>query len=51
MSQPTQDEINDVLDWCMEAEETGTNYSGMTYEQGVQAALEWIEGRGSNPKE
>lgn len=48
---PTQNEIDDVIEWCLEADETGTNYSGMTYEQGVQAAIDWMQGRGENPKD
>lgn len=51
MNKPTNDEIDDVLDWCLEAEETGTNFGGMTYEQGVSAAIYWMRGDGENPKE
>lgn len=51
MSKPTNDEIDDVIDWCLEAEESGTNYSGMTYEQGVRVAIDWMRGDGENPKE
>ena len=44
---PTENEIDNVLNECMEKEELGeTKYPGMTYEQGVKAAL---EGYGENP--
>lgn len=47
---PTENEINNVLNECMEKEELGeTRYPGMTYEQGVKAALEWEQGYGENP--
>ena len=51
MRKPTKNEIDDVLDWCVEAEETGTKYGGMTYEQGVRAAIDWMQGHGENPKD
>ena len=28
-----------------------TKYPGMTYEQGVKAAIEWLQGYGENPME
>lgn len=34
MSEPEQDEINEVIQWTMDAEQNGSNYPGMTYEQG-----------------
>lgn len=41
----SEQEIWDLLNQCTEAEETGTsNYPGMTYEQGIKAAIEWIIG-------
>ena len=47
---PTEDEINDVLEKCIYNEEKGqTFWPGMTYEQGVKATLEWMEGYGENP--
>jgi len=49
---PTETEIFATIDKCMELENTGgTNFPSMTYEQGVMAALDWIQGRGSNPLE
>ncbi len=48
----TEDEINDVLNRCIESEETGeSQWPGMTYEQGVKAALEWVQGYGEHPLE
>lgn len=40
----TKNEINDVLDKCMDAEENGSNFSGMSYEQGIRAGIDWITG-------
>ena len=38
-------EIWDLLSQCAEVEETGaSNYPGMSYEQGIKAAIEWIIG-------
>lgn len=43
--QRTDDQVNDLLNRCAEAEETGESaYPGMTYEQGIKAAIEWLEG-------
>lgn len=41
----TQKEIDEVIDWTSESESTGSsNYPGMTYEQGVRAAIDWVTG-------
>lgn len=49
---PSGDEIDDVMNQCMAAENDGTSkYPGMTYEQGVAAAIRWMEGDGVNPLE
>ena len=43
---PTEKEINDVLNQCVEAEETGeSRWPGMSYEQGVKAGIEWVLGQ------
>ena len=43
---PTEREINDVLNQCVEAEETGeSRWPGMSYEQGVKAGIEWVLGQ------
>lgn len=50
MNKPSENEIDDVLNQCIESEENGeSRWPGMTYEQGVKAALEWMQGYGENP--
>ena len=35
--------INDLLQKCMDAEEKGTTkYPGMSYEQGIKNAIDWL---------
>ena len=47
---PSQDQIDEVLNQCMEAEDAGSSkWPGMSYEQGVAAAVRWMEGEGQNP--
>lgn len=49
---PNENEINDVLNQCVESENEGeSRWPGMTYEQGVKAAIEWMQGYGPNPME
>lgn len=49
---PTENEINNVLNECSECEDLGeSKYPGMTYEHGVKAAIEWLQGYGENPME
>ena len=49
---PTEEQIDEVINQCVESEETGeSRWPGMTYEQGVRDALEWIQGYGENPME
>lgn len=49
---PSDDDIADVVNACAEAENGGTSkYPGMSYEQGVKAAIQWLEGDGPNPME
>lgn len=52
-NKPTQTEIDDVLNECSEiADNEGTKYPGMTYEQGVAAGIRWATGDDStNPLE
>lgn len=39
----TSEEIDELLNQCSESEETGhANFLGMSYEQGVKAAIEWL---------
>lgn len=47
---PDQSEIDDVLNQCAEAADNGVSkYPGMSYEQGIEAAICWLQGDGSNP--
>ena len=44
----TEEEINRLLNECVEAEEMGTTkFPGMTYEQGLKDAIEWLCGDSS----
>lgn len=41
----SEQEVWDLLNQCADAENTGiSNYPGMSYEQGIKAAIEWITG-------
>lgn len=41
----SENEINELLNRCVESEESGiSEYPGMTYEQGIKAAIEYLEG-------
>ena len=42
---PTQEQIDEVLNKIsVQADKGGSKWPGMTYEQGVEAALMWITG-------
>jgi len=44
-------EIDDVLNWCLDGDGK-PHYPGMTYEQGIEAALLWATGQNDdNPAE
>lgn len=44
--QPTEEEIDEVIVACVESEERGrSRWPGMSYEQGVLAALLWADDR------
>ena len=50
MSKPTQDEIDEVLNQCAEAADSGeSKFWGMSYEQGVEAAIRWLTEGDQNP--
>ena len=52
MSEPTQEEIDNVLNECMELQDAGkSKFHGMSYEQGVSAAVGWMQGNEPNPME
>lgn len=45
MAKPTQQEINDVLNDVQDAQDEGIRrWPGMSYEDGVVAALRWVNG-------
>ncbi len=47
---PSDEEIDDVLNGCMKAENSGSSkWPGMRYEQGVVAAIRWMRGEEQNP--
>lgn len=42
-TEKTQAEIDELFDRCVESENRGESaYSGMTYEQGIKATLDWL---------
>lgn len=50
MAVRTRKEIDDLLNRCVESEETGESKCfGMTYEQGIKAAIEWLYEDGDHP--
>jgi len=41
----SDEQIDELLNRCVESEETGrSEYPGMTYEQGIKAAIEYLDG-------
>jgi hypothetical protein len=42
--QKTRAEIDDCLNMAAEQIEDGSKYPGMSYEEGIRAALEWVTG-------
>lgn len=47
---PDQHDIDAVLDWCVKAERhSRTAYPGLSYEQGVEAAIRWLLGQWERP--
>lgn len=49
-STPNEAEIDEVLNQCAESADEGVSkFPGETFEQGVQAAIEWLRGLGNNP--
>lgn len=48
--EPTDEEIDAVLNECSERFNDGdSKYPSMSYEQGVDAAIQWMQGDGPNP--
>jgi hypothetical protein len=38
----TRDEINDLMDKAAEGINEGSRFPGMSYEEGIRAAIEWL---------
>ena len=38
----SQEEIDNLLNACADAEEEGSNFPGMIYEQGIKEMYEWL---------
>lgn len=52
INQREDNEISRVLNKAMQAFDEGTNYPGMSYEQGIMDAIQWIVGEtGDEPLE
>lgn len=46
----TEDKVDDVLNSCSEATDSGvSNFPGMSYEQGVEYAINWLLNDGDHP--
>lgn len=48
---PKQEEIYEQIDLASERIESGEIYHGMSYEEGIKDALNWILGCGEKPLE
>lgn len=52
MATPTQDQVDEVLNQCAEAADSGdSKYPAMSYEQGVEYAIRWMTENGPHPLE
>lgn len=40
----TEDQINEQIDEASDGIDSGSRWPGMSYEQGVKAALDWVLG-------
>lgn len=40
----SKEEIDEILNWAYEGIDAGSKFPGSPYEQGVAAAIEWIQG-------
>ena len=49
MSKPTDEEMEAECDKTYDADENGSAWPGMSYEQGVRAALDWVLGNSDDP--
>jgi hypothetical protein len=41
----TANEIDELWSWANEGQSEGTRYSGMSYEDGIDATLAWLTGQ------
>jgi hypothetical protein len=41
----TLEEIDRLEAWAAEGQNSGTHYSGMSYEDGIRETLDWLFGR------
>jgi hypothetical protein len=41
----TEEEIDRLESWAAEGQDNGTHYSGMSYEDGIRATLDWLLGQ------
>jgi hypothetical protein len=41
----TEEEIDRLESWAAEGQDSGTHFSGMSYEDGIRATLDWLLGR------
>lgn len=47
----SQEQLDDLMNEVAQAAEGGTKFPGMSYEDGITAVVEWLDGRGNNPME
>jgi len=42
---PTDEQLNELYGWAMNEDQGGaSHFSGMTYEDGVKAVIDWLQG-------
>jgi len=44
MIKRTQKEIDEVMNWASEGIDEGSKFHGMSYEEGIRDAIDWITG-------
>ncbi len=49
MVEPTEEQINQIREAALKAEEFESEYWSMSYEEGVRTCLDWIFERGEFP--
>jgi len=45
----SQSEIDKIMERCQMADENGSVYPSMTYEEGVEYAIRWLTEEGADP--